>query len=172
MNPLDASAPFLALWGLIATLAMTSILEASRGTGFSRLSLPFLLGTFFTSHRRRAMILGRGLHHWRLVVCIRLFRAVCERSHLHMVVWGARWPGPWNFSAHLRIAAVAFCASPNGFGISFGNVYPATRAAWIPGDELRLSHTVEYADRSDRVRRNAWWIRAAWARRRPVSPGS
>jgi uncharacterized membrane protein YagU involved in acid resistance len=50
--------PFLALWGLIATLAMTSILEMSRGLGFSRLSLPFLIGTFFTNHRRWAIIVG------------------------------------------------------------------------------------------------------------------
>jgi uncharacterized membrane protein YagU involved in acid resistance len=53
-----ASFPFLALWGLVAILAMTSILEMSRGLGFSRLSLPFLIGTLFTSHRRRAIVIG------------------------------------------------------------------------------------------------------------------
>jgi uncharacterized membrane protein YagU involved in acid resistance len=53
-----ASLSFLILWGLVATLAMTSILEMSRGLGFSRLSLPFLIGTFFTSHRRWAVIFG------------------------------------------------------------------------------------------------------------------
>src|SRR5256885_1310494 len=58
LDDLPGSVAFLVLWGLIATLAMTSILEASRGLGFSRLSLPFLIGTFFTSHRRRAIILG------------------------------------------------------------------------------------------------------------------
>lgn len=46
------------LWGLIATVIMTSILEASRGLGFSRLSLPFLIGTFFTGNRSRAVIVG------------------------------------------------------------------------------------------------------------------
>jgi hypothetical protein len=54
----DAMSPFFVLWALIATLAMTSILEASRGFGFSRLSLPFLIGTFPTSRRRRAMVVG------------------------------------------------------------------------------------------------------------------
>ena len=34
---------FLVLWGLIATIAMTAILEASQGLGLSRMSLPFLL---------------------------------------------------------------------------------------------------------------------------------
>jgi uncharacterized membrane protein YagU involved in acid resistance len=54
----SVSFAFLNLWGLVATLAMTSILEGSRGLGFSRLSLPFLIGTFFTSRRQRAMVLG------------------------------------------------------------------------------------------------------------------
>jgi hypothetical protein len=62
MDTLNGLSPFFVLWALIATLAMTSILEASRGFGFSRLSLPFLLGTIFTSHRRRAVILGFVLY--------------------------------------------------------------------------------------------------------------
>jgi hypothetical protein len=49
---------YLILWGLIATVAMTSILEASRGLGFSRMSLPFLVGTFFIGNRRWALIVG------------------------------------------------------------------------------------------------------------------
>ena len=49
---------YLVLWGLIATVAMTSILEGSRGLGFSRLSLPFLIGTFFTTQRRWAVTVG------------------------------------------------------------------------------------------------------------------
>lgn len=55
---IPAPLPFLTLWGLVATLVMTSILEISRGLGFSRLSLPFLIGTFFISHRRWAVVLG------------------------------------------------------------------------------------------------------------------
>ena len=53
-----ASLGYLILWGLIATVVMTSILEGSRGLGFSRMSLPFLLGTFFTANRRWALIVG------------------------------------------------------------------------------------------------------------------
>ena len=53
-----ASPGYLVLWGLIATVAMTSILEGSRGLGFSRMSLPFLLGTFFIGSRRWALIVG------------------------------------------------------------------------------------------------------------------
>jgi hypothetical protein len=50
--------PRLLLWGLIATVAMTTILEASQGLGYSRLSLPFLAGTMFTGNRNRAMVIG------------------------------------------------------------------------------------------------------------------
>lgn len=46
------------LWGLVATAAMTTILQASQGLGLSRLSLPFLLGTFFTGDYRRANVIG------------------------------------------------------------------------------------------------------------------
>jgi len=49
---------FLILWGLIAIVAMTAILQASQGLGYSRMSLPFLVGTFFTGQRRLAYIVG------------------------------------------------------------------------------------------------------------------
>jgi hypothetical protein len=50
--------PRLVLWGLIATVAMTTILMGSQGLGLSRLSLPFLVGTLFTGNRRRATLVG------------------------------------------------------------------------------------------------------------------
>jgi hypothetical protein len=53
---------FLVLWGLIATIAMTAILEASQGLGLSRMSLPFLLGSALTTNRSTAMILGFALY--------------------------------------------------------------------------------------------------------------
>jgi hypothetical protein len=46
------------IWGLLATVAMTTILQGAQGLGLSRLSLPFLAGTFFTSDRRWAVIVG------------------------------------------------------------------------------------------------------------------
>ena len=49
---------YLLLWGLIATVAMTTVLQGSLGLHFSRMSLPFLVGAFFTGDRRWALILG------------------------------------------------------------------------------------------------------------------
>jgi hypothetical protein len=58
MAKMSGSITYLVLWGLLATVTMTAVLEGSRGLGFSRLSLPFLVGTFITGHRRWAMVLG------------------------------------------------------------------------------------------------------------------
>jgi uncharacterized membrane protein YagU involved in acid resistance len=46
------------LWGLTATVVMTTVMQGSQGLGFSRLSLPFLAGTFFTGNRRWASVVG------------------------------------------------------------------------------------------------------------------
>lgn len=48
----------LVLWGFVATAAMTTIMQGSQGLGLSRLSLPFLMGTFFTDNRNVATALG------------------------------------------------------------------------------------------------------------------
>jgi len=45
-------------WGLMATAAMTIILDFSQRFGLSRLSLPYLFGTFFTADRTYAYALG------------------------------------------------------------------------------------------------------------------
>jgi hypothetical protein len=46
------------IWGFAATVAMTIVMQGAQGLGLSRLSLPFLLGTFFTGDRRRAVTVG------------------------------------------------------------------------------------------------------------------
>jgi len=51
-------APSWLLWGLIATVTMTTILYGSQGLGMSRLSIPFLAGTIFTADRSRATTIG------------------------------------------------------------------------------------------------------------------
>jgi hypothetical protein len=46
------------IWGFVATVAMTIVMQGAQGLGLSRLSLPFLLGTFFTGDRRLAVSVG------------------------------------------------------------------------------------------------------------------
>lgn len=50
------------LWGLLATVAMTTIMYGSQGLGLSRLSLPFLLGTCVTANRDWANVAGFVLY--------------------------------------------------------------------------------------------------------------
>jgi len=46
------------LWGLVATVALSVITYGSQRLGYSRLSLPFLIGTLFTGERAGATASG------------------------------------------------------------------------------------------------------------------
>jgi hypothetical protein len=46
------------LWGLVATAAQAAVLFGSQRLGYSRLSLPFLIGTMFTGERSAANAAG------------------------------------------------------------------------------------------------------------------
>src|SRR5579883_2590112 len=50
------------LWGLLSTLAMTTLLSISRGRGLTRINLILLLGMAFTPSRDRAKRIGLFLH--------------------------------------------------------------------------------------------------------------
>ena len=51
-----------AVWGFGATVVLTTALAASQGLGWTRLSLPWLLGAMFTPDRDRARALGFAVH--------------------------------------------------------------------------------------------------------------
>lgn len=48
--------------GFVGTLVLTSGLVAANALGWTRMALPFLLGTALTAERRRASVLGYALH--------------------------------------------------------------------------------------------------------------
>jgi len=52
----------LALWGFIATVALTSLEAGSQGFGISRMSIPYILGSMATASRDRAKAIGLGVH--------------------------------------------------------------------------------------------------------------
>lgn len=57
--PFDAEGTRAVLvWGAVATAVMSTLMEGAQLLGLSRMSLPFLFGTFFTRRRDRAIILG------------------------------------------------------------------------------------------------------------------
>jgi hypothetical protein len=51
-----------AVWGLVATAIMTSVLQSAQLVGLSRRSLTFLFGTFVVSGRRKAVVWGFALY--------------------------------------------------------------------------------------------------------------
>ena len=50
------------LWGFAATLLLSVLLAGSRPLGFTRMDLPFMLGTMFTANRNKAPWLGFIAH--------------------------------------------------------------------------------------------------------------
>lgn len=50
------------LWGFVATVVMETVMAGSQGIGWSRISMPFLLGTILTPDRNRAYALGLAVH--------------------------------------------------------------------------------------------------------------
>jgi hypothetical protein len=50
------------LWGLVATVVLTTISSATQGFGLTRMNLPYMLGTIFTPDRDRARLYGFFAH--------------------------------------------------------------------------------------------------------------
>jgi hypothetical protein len=50
------------LWGFVATVLLSTVMAGSQGLGYTRMSIPFLLGTMVTPDRDRAMFVGVLLH--------------------------------------------------------------------------------------------------------------
>lgn len=52
----------LILWGFAATLILSALMAVSRPLGYTRMDLPFLLGTMFTADRNKAPFIGFLAH--------------------------------------------------------------------------------------------------------------
>ena len=50
------------LWGFAATIVLTTVIVAAQSLGLTRIDMPFIVGTMFTSHRDRAKVLGYFVH--------------------------------------------------------------------------------------------------------------
>jgi uncharacterized membrane protein YagU involved in acid resistance len=50
------------LGSFVATLALTTVMDASQGLGLTRINLPYMLGTMFTPNRERAKLVGFLVH--------------------------------------------------------------------------------------------------------------
>ena len=54
--------PGVLLWGFAATIVLTTTMAIGQGVGYTRMSMPFLVGTMFTPARDRAMVIGFCVH--------------------------------------------------------------------------------------------------------------
>jgi len=50
------------LWGFVATIVLTTMSAASQGLGLTRMNIPYMLGTIFTSDRDKANLYGFVVH--------------------------------------------------------------------------------------------------------------
>lgn len=68
----------VAVWGFVATVILTTMMNASQGLGLTRINLPFLLGTMLTADRDRAKIYGTLIHMLNGWVFSFIYAAVFE----------------------------------------------------------------------------------------------
>ena len=67
------------LGGFLATLVLTTVTAAGRSLGFSRMGMPFMLGTMFTPDRKKAEIVGFSFHLVNGWAFAFLYAAIFER---------------------------------------------------------------------------------------------
>jgi hypothetical protein len=79
----------LLLWGFAATLILTVLLSASRPLGLTRMDLPFMLGTLFTSNRNNAPWLGFFAHLVMGWLFASIYAAAMASSGLYTWWFGA-----------------------------------------------------------------------------------
>ena len=73
----------LILWGFAATLMLTTVMAVAKPLGFTRMDLPFILGTMFTPDRNKAPWLGFLIHLVMGWIFAFIYGAAFQSSGLH-----------------------------------------------------------------------------------------
>lgn len=71
------------LWGFAATLVLSILMAVSRPLGYTRMDLPFMLGTMFTSNRDQAPWFGFVVHLVMGWLFASIYGAAFESTGLH-----------------------------------------------------------------------------------------
>lgn len=71
--------PSVLLWGFGATIVMTTMMALAQGLGFTRMSIPFMVGTIITPARDRAMVVGYAIHFGNGLVFALIYALFFER---------------------------------------------------------------------------------------------
>lgn len=77
------------LWGFVATLVFSTLNAAGQGLGFSRMAIPYMLGTMVTPDRNRAPVVGFFIHLLNGWVFAFLYVAIFESWGTAGWAWGA-----------------------------------------------------------------------------------
>ena len=113
--------------GLIGTVVLTSALRVGQEFGWTRMDLPLLLGTVFTSDRNRANVVGYGVHFVNgflfALAYYGIFRAVGHAG--------------WIFGAALGLVHGIF-ASGALVTILLPVIHPRMGAPWTDASETPL----------------------------------
>jgi hypothetical protein len=73
----------LILWGFAATLVLTTFMAVSKPLGLTRMDIPFILGTMFTSDRNKAPLFGFITHLLMGWTFAFIYGATFESANLH-----------------------------------------------------------------------------------------
>lgn len=77
------------LWGFAATVVLTAVMSGSQGLGFTRMNLPYMLGTMFTANRDRAKVYGIAIHLVNGLVFSLVYVAAFHLTGLFHAAFGA-----------------------------------------------------------------------------------
>ena len=77
--------PSIVLWGLAATVMLTTIIVGGQTLGVTRIDMPFIIGSWFTSDRDRAKIYGYLFHLINGLVFALLYAVFFQ--NLHKATW-------------------------------------------------------------------------------------
>ena len=75
--------------GFAATIVLTTFMSASQWLGFTRMSIPFLLGTIFTPSRDRAMVIGVAVHLVNGMLFALVYAAIFNQIGRSTIMLGA-----------------------------------------------------------------------------------
>ncbi len=128
----------LLLWGFVATAVLTTALGIFQGFGYTRVSIPMLLGTMFTADRDRAKLYGTLTHFGVGLVFALIYGMVFQSLHeanwwigaiggvIHglflLVIVLPSFPGfhPRMASEHHGPTATRYFEPPGFLGLNYG----------------------------------------------------
>lgn len=77
------------IWGFGATAVLTGIMAGSQGLGYTRMDLPYMIGTMFTADRDRAKVYGIALHMVNGLVFSLIYIGAFHATGLYHFAFGA-----------------------------------------------------------------------------------